>query len=91
MTVSVFDVTSGPGKDDLLRAVTSTAAVLSTTFETPAGAIEAEIEKIEEHGAGGVDFTMWGRVASTELRGAYFTGSYNCESRTGRLALKTAA
>ena len=53
--------------------------------------MEAEIEKIEEHGAGGVDFTMWGRVASTELRGAYFTGSYNCESRTGRLALKTAA
>ena len=37
----------------------------------------------------GVDFTVWGHLASTDLRGAVFTGVYNCEARTGRLALKT--
>ena len=90
MTHSVIDVTNGPGKDDLLRAVTDDDALLTTIFDTPSGAIEAQIAKIEERGDDGVDFTLWGQLASSSLGGAYFTASYNCASRTGRLALKQA-
>jgi hypothetical protein len=88
MTVSVVDLTRGPGKDDLLRAAQQPG--LSTIFDTPSGAIEATIDKIEEQGADALAFTLWGRLASTDLRGAYFTANYDCQSRTGRLALKTA-
>ena len=88
MTHSVLDVTNGPAKDDLLRAVTNTDGQLTTMFDTPAGAVEAQINKIEELGDDGVDFALWGQLASTSLSGAYFTAAYNCQTRTGRLALK---
>jgi len=90
MTHSVFDVTNGPGKDELLRAVTNDDGLLTTIFDTPAGAVEARIVRIEERGDDGVDFTLWGQLASSSLSGAYFTASYSCQSRTGRLALKDA-
>jgi hypothetical protein len=91
MTHSIVDVTNGPGKDDLLRAVTNDDGLITTIFDTPASALEAQIVRIEERGDGGVDFTLWGQLASSSLSGAYFTAAYNCESRTGRLALKNAA
>jgi len=53
--------------------------------------IETLIETIEERGEDGVGFTVWGHLHSTTARGAYFTGSYNCATRIGRLALKTGA
>jgi len=91
MTHSIVDVTNGPGKDDLLRAVTSDDGLITTFFDTAAGALEAQIVRIEERGDDGVDFTLWGQLASSTLSGAYFTASYNCETRTGRLALKEVA
>ena len=91
MTHSIVDVTNGPGKDDLLRAVTSDDGLITTFFDTAAGALEAQIVRIEERGDDGVDFTLWGQLASSFLSGAYFTASYNCETRTGRLALKEVA
>lgn len=91
MTHSVIDVTNGPGKDDLLRAVTSDDDFLTTIFHTPAGALEAQIVRIEERGDTGQDFTLWGQLASSSLSGAHFTASYSCESRTGRIALKEVA
>ncbi len=91
MTHSVIDVINGPGKDDLLRAVTSDDGLLTTIFDTSAGTVEAQIVRIEERGDSGLDFTLWGQLASFSLGGAYFTASYSCESRTGRLALKEAA
>jgi len=91
MTHSVIDVTNGPGKDDLLRAVANDDGLLTTTFDTSAGVVEAQIVRIEERGDSGLDFTLWGQLASSSLSGAYFTASYSCESRTGRLALKEVA
>ena len=82
-------VTSGPSKADLLRAAANPDHQLHALFGTPDGMIEAHIDAIEEIGVDGVDFTVWGHLASTDLRGAVFTGVYNCEARTGRLALKT--
>jgi hypothetical protein len=90
MTHSVLEVTNGPAKDDLLQAVTNTDNQLTTVFDTPAGALEATINQLEEQGDEGVAFMLWGQLASSDLRGAYFTASYNCASRTGRLALKQA-
>jgi len=69
MTHSVIDVTNGPGKDDLLRAVTNAEALLTTIFDTSAGAVEAQINRIEERGDEGVDFTLWGQLASSSLSG----------------------
>jgi hypothetical protein len=91
MAHSIVDVTNGPGKDDLLRAVTNADGLITTSFDTAAGALEAQIARIEERGDDGVDFTLWGQLASSSLSGAYFTASYNCETRTGRLALKEVA
>jgi len=88
MTHSVLQVTNGPAKDDLLRTVTNTAGQLTAVFDTPAGALETMIYQIEERGDDGVDFTVWGELTSSHLWGAHFTASYNCASRTGRLALK---
>ena len=89
MPTTRIAVTSGPNKADLLRAATNPDQQLHATFGTPLGMIEAQIDAIEETGIDGVDFTVWGHLASTNLRGAVFTGTYNCEARTGRLALKT--
>jgi hypothetical protein len=91
MTHSVLEVTNGPAKDDLLRAVANADEQLTTVFDTPAGALETSIDRLEEQGDEGVAFMLWGQLASSELRGAYFTASYNCASRTGRLALKQTA
>jgi hypothetical protein len=88
MTTSIIAVTDGPDKSDLLRAVANPGLELRTIFATPVGAIETQIETIEERGEDGVAFTLWGRLKSTNARGAFFTGTYNCETRVGRLALK---
>lgn len=88
MTTSIIAVTNGPDKSDLLRAVANPELQLNTIFDTPDGVIEVHIETVEERGEGGVGFTVWGRLASTSARGAFFTGSYNCATRLGRLALK---
>jgi len=88
MSTSIIPVTNGPDKTDLLRAVSDPGQQTDTIFDTPEGTIATHIEAVEELGGDGVGFTMWGRLASTNLRGAYFTGSYNCGTRTGRLALK---
>jgi hypothetical protein len=89
MSTSLIPVTDGPDKADLLRAVAN--PYRNATFATRDDTIEAHIELIEEQGIDGVGFTVWGHLASSNLRGAFFTGTYNCETRTGRLALKKAA
>jgi hypothetical protein len=91
MPTTRIPLTSGPSKSDLLRAVANPDDQIHALFGTPDGMIEAHIDAIEEIGVDGVDFTVWGHLASTDLRGAVFTGVYNCEARTGRLALKTAS
>ena len=91
MPITRIPVTSGPSKADLLRATNNPDDHLHALFGTPDGMIEAYIDAIEEIGVDGVDFTVWGHLASTDLRGAIFTGTYNCKARTGRLALKTVA
>jgi hypothetical protein len=90
MTHSVLDVTNGPAKDALLRAVANADDQLTIVFDTPARALEATINQLEERGDDGVTFTLWGELVSSDSRGAHFTASYNCASRTGRLALKQA-
>ena len=57
---------------------------------TPVGAIEVQITGVQEIGSDGTDFTVWGHLELTPLKGAVFTGNYNCSARIGRLALKTA-
>jgi hypothetical protein len=89
MPTTRLAVTSGPNKADLLRAAANPDENLHAIFGTPQGMVEARIDAIEEIGIDGVDFTLWGHLASSNLRGAVFTGTYNCEARTGRLALKT--
>ena len=74
-----------------MRAVTNPHDAFTATFETPQGAIDASIERLEESGSDGVSFLLWGRLASTELRGAAFAASYDTETRSGRLALAKAA
>jgi hypothetical protein len=88
MTTAIISVTNGPDKSDLLRAVANPELQLHAIFGTPDGVIEAQIETIEERGEDGLAFTVWGHLMSTNLRGAFFTGSYNCATRMGRLALK---
>jgi hypothetical protein len=88
MTQSVIDVMNGPGKDDLLRAVANDDGLFTIVFDTPAGALEAQIVRMEERGIDGVDYVLTGQLAEASLESAYFTAAYNCESRTGKLTLK---
>jgi hypothetical protein len=89
MSTFLIPVTSGPDKLDLLRSVANPYHY--ATFGTQDGTIEARIDLIEEQGTEGDGFTVWGRLASSNLTGAFFTGTYNCQTRTGRFALKKAA
>jgi hypothetical protein len=90
MSTTRVAITDGPSKADLLRAAASPERQALAVFATSEGAMEAQIDAIEEIGIEGVDFTLWGHLASSNWQGAVFTGTYNCEARTGRLALKLA-
>lgn len=89
MATTQIPLTSGPSRTDLLRAASDDN--VHAVFGTPVGVIEVQISGVEEIGAGGADFTVWGHLQSSSLKGAVFTGNYNCAARIGRLALKTAA
>jgi hypothetical protein len=88
MATSQLALTGGPDRGELLQAASEATPAL---FDTPAGAIEVQITGVQEIGSEGRDFTLWGQLESSELRGAVFTGNYNCDARTGRLAFKTAS
>ena len=62
MTHSILEVTNGPAKDHLLRAVANTDDQLTTLFDTPAGLLETRIGRLEELGDDGVTFTLWGQL-----------------------------
>lgn len=83
-----LDVSNGPDKAGLLRAVTNPDEHLHVVFGTTAGLVETHIDVIEETGTDGVQFALRGHVASGELRGADFAGLYDSETRTGRLHLR---
>jgi hypothetical protein len=87
---SSCDVTNAPVNEDPLPAVTYADGELTAVFDTPAGTLETQINEIQEQCIDGVDYTVWGRWTSSNLRGAHFTAVYNCESRTSRPALKQA-
>jgi hypothetical protein len=88
MATSQLALTGGPDRNELLQAASEATPAL---FDTPAGAIEVRITGVQEIGSEGTDFTVWGQLEFSELRGAVFTGNYNCDARTGRLAFKTAS
>ena len=68
MATSQIPLTGGPDKADLLRAVSNPGQHLHASFGTPDGLLEAHIDAIEERGSDGVDFTVWGHLASSDLR-----------------------
>jgi hypothetical protein len=84
-------IVAGPDKAELTRAAASNGSLHITFVEPDGERVETQISAIETIGASGVDFTVWGQLASSPLRGAVFTGVYNCEAREGRLALKISA
>ena len=88
MSANKLEVRNGPGKADLLRAVTNPDAHLHVSFETPVATVEAHIDAIEEAGESGMLFALRGHLASGNLRGAIFAGTYDCETRTGHLVLR---
>jgi len=90
MAINELQVSNGPDKADLLRAVTNPAQHLHATFDTPTDPVEAHLDVIEEIGADGVTFGLRGHVASGNLRGAVFSCVYDSSSRTGKLVLKRA-
>lgn len=79
-----LDITSGPSKADLLKSVTNVGKGLTTTFETPEGPLEAQIEHIDES-PNGVEFVISGFATSPALSGIRFTGAYNIEDKVGQL------
>jgi len=88
MATSQLPLTGGPSRTELLRAASDPNS--PAVFGTPVGAIEVQITGLQEIGSEGTDFTVWGHLESTTLKGAVFTGNYNCAAGIGRLALKTA-
>ena len=85
-----LDVSKGPDKAELLRAVTNPHEHLHVTFSTARGMVEAHIEKIEEL-SDGVTFGLRGHVVSGDHAGSMFAGTYDTSSRTGQLVVKDGA
>jgi hypothetical protein len=77
----------GPAKADLQRSAVSSES-LPATFDTATGVLEAQIEQVQDLGA---QFVFWGRLISTDLHGAFFTGTCDANTGQGHLALKKAA
>jgi hypothetical protein len=75
-----LEISGGPDKADLLRAVTNPSRHLHVAF------VEAHID--EEGGDDGLTFALRGHLTSGNLRGAVFFARYDSGSRTGRLVLK---
>lgn len=90
MSSNDLDVSNGPDKSDLLRAVANPEKHLHVSFDTAAGPVEAHIDAIEEGGDDGLTFALRGHLTSGNLRGAVFAGRYDSTSRTGRLVLRRA-
>ena len=90
MSSNDLEVSNGPDKADLLRAVSNPDKHLHVAFDTPAGPVEAHIDAIEEGGDDGLTFTLRGHLTSGNVRGAVFSGVYDSTGRTGRLTLRRA-
>jgi hypothetical protein len=88
MSTSEIEISQGPDKADLLRAVTNPDKHLHVTFHTPVDPVEAHIDTVEEIGTDGFTFGLRGHLASGNLRGAAFTAIYDSSNRRGRLVLK---
>jgi hypothetical protein len=89
MSADQIEVSNGPDKADLLRAVANPEKHLHVSFDTPTDAVEAHIDAIEERGDG-LTFALRGHLTSGNLRGAVFSGLYDSGTRTGRLILRRA-
>jgi hypothetical protein len=61
---------------------------LPATFETATGVLTAQIEQVEDLGT---RFAFWGRLLSTDLHGAFFTGICDADTGHGHLEFKKAA
>lgn len=87
MPTNQLDISNGPDKADLLRAVSNPEQHLHVAFETALDPIEAHIDRLEEVGSDGLTFALKGHLTSGRLRGASFVAAYDCATRTGRLSL----
>lgn len=90
MTRHELEVRNGPDKADLLRAVTNPDKHVHVSFETVGDPVEAHIDAIEEMSSNGMLFGIRGHLTAGNLRGAVFTGVYDCGERVGLLKLKRA-
>ena len=88
MITHELEVRNGPGKADLLRAVTNPDKHLHVSFETVGDPLEAHIDTIEEMGRDGMLYGIRGHLTAGTLRGAIFTGIHDCGERAGLLMLK---
>jgi hypothetical protein len=88
--VDEIQVSDGPDKADLLRAVANPDKHLHVIFETADGPVEANLDVIDEGGADGLRFAVRGHLTSGNLKGARFAGEYDSASRSGRLRLRHA-
>ena len=86
--IDEIQVSNGPDKADLLRAVTNPDRHLHVIFDTADGPVEAHVDAIEEGGEDGLRFAVRGHLTSGTLRGAQFAGEYDSASRSGRLKLR---
>jgi hypothetical protein len=83
----LIEVTNGPDKADLMRALSDVEGRLRVSFDTPVDPVEANVDALQEIGDDGVKLALRGHLASDNLR-AVFVGTYDSQTRTGRLVLR---
>jgi hypothetical protein len=76
-----INFTHGPAQHALKRSANNSAS-LPATFDTATGILTAQIEQVEDLGTG---FAFWGRLLSTDLHGAFFTGTCDANAGHGHL------
>jgi len=86
----LIEVTNGPNKASLMHALADAEGRLQVSFDTQVSSVEANVDAVHEITDDGLRLALRGHLTSGNLRGAAFVGAYDCQTRTGRLVLRSA-
>ena len=86
MAASTFNITDGPDKPTMQRALMLPDEV-TAHFEVDGEGLDVAITRMEEQ-QDGFSFKLEGRIASGSMKGAQYRALYSVEGRTGSFAVQ---
>lgn len=84
MPTQHFEITDGPDKPALQRAVVYPGQGYTVVFKTNEHPLEVELTEMTERG-GGLEFAIKGRLVADGGQARTLEGFYSIETRSGRI------